>query len=394
MKTRGSDPPGLRRSRVYASGMVGSGDRWRGVLCVACAVVIAACTSESNVGEESTASSAPDPSVASTVPQTTAAPVTTIAPLATWVPDGFDDIELVVPVDEAAPGDTVEVTIVCPHRDAAWEAYLRVDHLDETFEQQEVARSGPDEFATSFAVPYWLEPGEIVLRGGCPSPPGPCDDTGDCPEYLIDTTPPVPLTLLPRSEPWDAWRPLTEPYIAPPPTAGAALPGGAVVEAAGDGWAALRASVGDRVTIAALCSPAAEASGGRFVVMPSRTRETDLYQDDWNWSIDGDPAVSGRYVVANETLQQAELVLGDPLPWFLEVAGSIQEVNEAGTVITAVVEIDRSLVEQGDRDFVFGALCEDVDGPFDPRSIDPRAASQFGVTVSPELGFANRRDQR
>ena len=154
-----------------------------------------------------------------------------------------------------------------------------------------------------------------------------------------------------------------------------------MVENAVEGWAALVASVGDRVSLSAVCATTADVSAARFVVMPSRVRETDLYQDDWDWSIDGDPVTPGRYVVANETLLQGERVLGNPLPWFVEIGATVLAVAEAGIEITADVAITPSLVEQGDRDFVFGALCEDVGGPFDPRSIDHDTASQVGVTI-------------
>ena len=128
-----------------------------------------ACTWATPSADDATSAGSTAPTV-TTVPPPSSAATTTVAPLSTWVPDGYDEIELVTSVSEVRTGDEIDVTYVCPFRDAIWEAYFQVDHLDETFEQQEVPRSDPDEFATSFVVPYWLEPGEIVIRRWVPEP--------------------------------------------------------------------------------------------------------------------------------------------------------------------------------------------------------------------------------
>ena len=229
-------------------------------------------------------------------------------------PDDWFDTELTTSLSEAHPGDAVDVSIVCPGRGRSFEAPFVVVHSGLRFAQQEVPAGEADVYSTSFVVPYWLEPGELQLRGQCPRPPGPCDDTSDCPEYDSDPVPVVTLPLVSREDPWDSWRPTVEPYLDPVGDVGSTLPGGAIVTGSDPDQVRLDAQVGDRIQVTAQC-PVDAVDGARFVIVPLRTLSlANDARDDVDWLITGDPDQPGRYVVSSDMLGGFAEFLDEPLP--------------------------------------------------------------------------------
>jgi hypothetical protein len=354
------------------------------------ALAVAGCSSEpgSSPTTSTPASDASTPMATSPVGTTSSSPSDTSEPPTTPVvtyPDDWFDIELTSSIPEAHPGDTVNVTIVCPHRGTSFAAPFEVVHPDLTFAQQEVRATATDRYSTSFLVPYWLEPSELELHGGCPRPPDPCDDTDDCPEYTTDPTPILTLPLTPAGDgAWDSWRAVSEPYLDPTAEVGATLPGGAIVTALENQHANLDARVGDRIQVTAQCPLDAEANGTRFVIVPEWTlaRAAEL-GDDSGWSIIADPDHPGRYVVSLDTLQSMEEVLGEPLSWFVEVAPLSVAPGDSANVIIGEIPFEAGFVTVDDGALTgvyITALCEDVGMPFDPRSIDIES-TQFPVQV-------------
>lgn len=298
-------------------------------------------------------------------------------PPVTTYPDGWFDIELVTEATAARPGDTVAVSIVCPSRGISFAASFEVVHADLTFAMEEVSATGPDVYSTSFVVPYWLEPGELELHGGCPRPPGPCIDTEDCQEYEIDLTPVVTLPLEPAGDrAWDSWRPVSAPFVDPTPEVGNTLPGGAVVTVAEPPWVAVQARIGDQLRVAAECPADAVTDGARFVVLPGTAIATTELGPQWGWSVEPDTEQPGRFVVSSETLLTAERILDEPLPWFVEVPATSTMQGESVVTIVGDIGFRAGLYRFDDADrigLVITAVCEDVGMPFDPRSVDSRS---------------------
>lgn len=298
----------------------------------------------------------------------------TSVPTPVTYPDDWSDIELTASASEVHPGESVDVSIVCPHRGRNWAAAFEVVHPDLTFATEEVRASAPDRYTTSFVVPYWLEPRDLELYGGCPVPPGPCDDTDDCPEYRTVPTPVVTLPLTPDGDgAWDAWRPVVEPYFDPAPAAGTTLPGGARVTRSEPPQLSIEVRVGDRLQVITQCPLDAAADGARFVIVPARTLVLVADQaDGWGWSVQPDPDHQGRYIVSSDTLLLAERVQGEPLPWFVEVPPLSVTPGDSTVTIVGEISFEAGLVSMdgGDGALHITALCEDVAMPFDPRSID------------------------
>ena len=347
----------------------------RGGFVVAVAVVVLGCSGQSD-------------SVASTTAATTTSIPALLHPESTA--DRSDDPttsravrfgedwpagELTTPAADVRRGDSVDVVIECPERDRAFAAPFEVVHPDLTFARAEVTATASDIYATSFVVPYWLPPGELELRGACPRPPGPCDDTGDCAAYLSVPSPVVTVRLTAETGvPWDAWRPVTGPFLAEPAEVGATPAGGAPTSEYGPESAVVDARVGDRLRVAARCQSGAATDGARFVLMSPRL-VVDTESDGWGWSVSEDPDRPGRFVVSSERLLVSEAAFGEPLPWFVEVAA--QPAGEPETIV-ADLTVDAGLLDPvgGPTTSLFvAALCEDVGMPFDPRSIDVETAS-------------------
>jgi hypothetical protein len=302
-------------------------------------------------------------------------------------PDGWSDIELTASASEVHPGDSVDVSIVCPHRGRKWAAPFEVAHPDLTFAMEEVRASASDRYTTSFVMPYWLEPGDLELHGGCPVPPGPCDDTDDCPEYRTVPTPVVtlPLPLAPAGDgAWDAWRPVVEPYLDPTPEAGTALPGGAMATMSEPSQVSADVRVGDRLPVITQCPLDAATDGARFVIVPARTLALVADRaDDWGWSVQPDPNLPGRYIVSSDTLLLAERVQGEPLPWFVEVPPLAVTPGDSTVAVVGEIPFDAGAVAADDGNgeaLHITALCEDVGMPFDPRSIDFES-TQFPIEI-------------
>lgn len=348
------------------------------------ALVTAGCSSQPDTSQTTTApaSDVAPPMATSPVdvssgaaaraPRNTSAAPTT--PVVTY-PDDWFDIELMSSLSAAHPSDTVDVTVVCPGRGTNFAAPFKVVHPDLTFAQQEIRTTVADRYSTSFVVPYWLEPGQLELHGGCPRPPDPCDDTDECHEYDVDPTPILALPLTDASESgWETWRPVTEAHIDLTAEVGATLPGGAIVTAVENEWVDLDVRVGDRIRVTAQCPVAADVNESRFVIVPDRTlAQAAELGDDWGWSIIADPDYPGRYVVSSETLQSMEEVLGEPLPWFVEIAPVSTAGRDLTVDIVGEISFQPGFVTVGNgavTNVAITALCEDVGMPFDPRSID------------------------
>lgn len=332
-----------------------------------------ASTTPIETSEVVSSSVAADPSSGSSAPSDSSP-----TPLKTD-PDEWSGIELASSTTRARAGDTIEVSMLCPGRGTSFAASFEVVHVDLTFAMEEVAATEPDVYSTSFVVPYWLAPGELELHGGCPRPPGPCEDTSDCLEYDIDPTPVVTLPLTRAGDrAWDDWRPVTEPFLDPLPELGAVLPGGSVLAAAERPWAAVRAQTGNRLRVTARCPVDASTDGAHFVILPGWALDAVDRGVQWGWSILPDPEQPGRYLVSSDDLLAAERWLGEPLPWFVEVPASSTTRGESVVTIVGDIAFEAGLYRFDDSDsigLVVTAVCEDVGQPFDPRSIDLGSAT-------------------
>lgn len=333
------------------------------------------CTGGSQAGSTTTASSVGAPTASAATSGDAPNRSATSVPTPVTYPDGWSDIELAASVSEVHPGDSVDVSIRCPHRGRNWAAAFEVIHPDLTFAMEEVRASAADRYTTSFVVPYWLGPGDLELHGGCPAPPRPCDDTSDCSEYETVPTPVVTLPLTPAGDgAWDSWRPVVEPHLDPTPEVGATLPGGAVVTMSEPLQASLDVPVGGHLRVAAQCPLDAATEGARFVMAPERTLALLAVdrQDGWGWSVQPDPDHPGRSIVSSDILLLAERMLGEPLPWFVEVPPLSVTPGDSTVTIVGEIAFDASLVSVDGSDGVLRitALCEGVGMSFDPRSVD------------------------
>lgn len=298
-------------------------------------------------------------------------------------PDDWLDIVLSASAMVARPGDSVDVTITCPHRTARGlsQAPFEAVYGDLTLAMEELDATARDLFTTSFVVPYWVGPGSIELRGACPHPPGPCDDTADCKEYATDPTPVVILPIeLEDGREWFSWRPVTEPYLdlAEVPAAGEVLPGGArVIDAGSDGsgvpWAVIEVEVGDRLPVAVRCPAGSATDGARFVIAQGRLLASVESADPWGWAVTPVPDDPDRYVLSSEDLLLKQQYFSEPLPLFGEVAAKSVTPADGATVAHGEITFESWMLDPSSGDetgLLLVAVCEDVGMPFDPRSID------------------------